>query len=345
MTDRSEKVKAGIFVVITVSMLVALLILVAGLRVFKTTKTFHIKFSESITGLEESSTVRYIGVPVGRVSDIGFSDGEDTVIDVTIEVNPDTPIRVKTRAQLKPQGITGISYIDLYDAVGEASAPVSRNANTLLAEGAVIPTQQSITKDLLDTLGELRKLLANMNSVVEDNQEAVTQAVLSIQKAAESLSTSLAKLPDAVGEVSELTKEVREMLTQALQSATRALGEIEAFASDPYIRQIPGKVVTVLDRADSMLGTAEGVIAEVDLAEVMASLTGVLDRLDATAEEITAAVTVVKGGVTRNTGNLSRIMNDLRVFSTTLRQLTQEIREKPNRLLLNRERVERKEED
>ncbi len=345
MTDRSEKVKAGIFVVITVSLLMALLILVAGLRVFKTTKTFHVRFSESITGLEESSTVRYIGVPVGRVSKIGFSEGEDTVIDVTIEVNPDTPIRVKTRAQLKPQGITGISYIDLYDADSEMVAPVPRDDNLLLAEGATIPTEQSITKDLLDTLGELRKLLANMNNVVENNQEAVTVAVQSIQEAAVALSASLDKLPDAVGAVSELTREVREMLGAALTSAVNTLAEIEAFASDPAIRQIPGKVVSVLDRADSVLLTAEDAITEVDLKEVMTSLTSVLERLDRTAEEITAAVSVVKGGVSRNTGNLSRIMSDLRVFSTTLRQLAQEIREKPNRLLLSRGRVERKEED
>ncbi len=112
MSNRSERVKAGVFVVVTMTFLVALLILVAGLRIMKTTKTFHVRFSESITGLEASSVVRYIGVPVGRVADIAFIQGKSTLIDVTIEVNPDVPIRLKTRAQLKPQGITGITYID-----------------------------------------------------------------------------------------------------------------------------------------------------------------------------------------------------------------------------------------
>jgi hypothetical protein len=56
-------------------------------------------------------------------------------------------------------------------------------------------------------------------------------------------------------------------------------------------------------------------------------------------------VATVKGGVSRNTGNLARIMSDLKTFSTTLRQLAQEIREEPSRVLFPRRRTERKEEE
>jgi phospholipid/cholesterol/gamma-HCH transport system substrate-binding protein len=345
MSDRTERVKAGIFVVITVTLLVMLLVLVAGLRVFKSTKTFHIQFSESITGLEESSTVRYIGVPVGRVSNIGFLQGDSTLIDVAIEVNPDTPIRLKTRAQLKPQGITGISYIDLYDVVIQTEAPVRRDENDLLVEGAVILTQQSITKDLLDTLGELKKLLANMNSVVEENQDAIAMAVKSIQQAAEAASESVSQLPAFLESANELTVDVKTDLSTALASAGRSLTAIEAFATDPEIRAIPGKVGGVLDRADSVLVSAENAVSGVDLQKVLDRLVGALDQLDKTTEEITGAVIDVRGGVLRNTGALARIMSDLRVFSRTLRQLSQEVREQPSRLLFPRNREDRKEEE
>jgi len=345
MSNRSEKVKAGIFVVITVSLLVTLLILVAGLRLLKTTRTFHVRFSESITGLEASSIVRYIGVPVGRVADIGFIQGENTLIDVTIEVNPDVPIRLRTRAQLKPQGITGITYIDLYDRECETDDLIPRNYDAFLDEGLVIPTEQSITKDLLDTLGELKKLLANMNGLIEDNSESIALAVTSIQEAAASAGQSLEQVPVALAQITELTAEVREKLSRSLESAGTALGAIEDFATDPEFLAIPTKVGGVLDRADAVLVSAEQAMSGVDLNAVMESLTRALDQLDKTAEEITAAVMDVRGGVNRNTGSLGRIMSDLRVFSTTMRQLSQDIREQPSRLIFPRKRAEREEEE
>jgi phospholipid/cholesterol/gamma-HCH transport system substrate-binding protein len=334
MTDRSEKVKAGVFVLVTVSLMVALLVLVAGLRVMKNTSTFHVRFSESITGLERSSTVRYSGVPIGRVLDIGLVEDGGLKIDVTIEVDPAVPLRPGVRAKLKPQGITGINYIDL--AGGELGT-------ALLPVGSTIPSDPSTFTDLLATIGELRQLLEKMNGVIEENQSSIAEAVKSIQAAAGSASESLEQLPEALKNATELTVELKEKLSVVLDSATSSLSAVEAWVTSPEIAAIPAKVTGVLDRADAVLVTAEKKVDSVDLQAVLDSLSGALNQLDATAEEITAAVTDVRGQVSRNSGTLLRILSDLRAFSTTMRELAQDVREQPSRLVFPRNRPERKE--
>ena len=61
--------------------------------------------SESVTGLEVSSIVRYQGVPVGRVSSIGFAKDEFPQIDVVVELDPTAPLRTDTTASLKPHDV------------------------------------------------------------------------------------------------------------------------------------------------------------------------------------------------------------------------------------------------
>jgi len=74
---------------------------------------YYTYFRGAVTGLSTGSTVRYRGVPVGTVSDIAIDDQNLELIQVTLALRPDTPVRTDTVAGLQPQGITGLSFIQL----------------------------------------------------------------------------------------------------------------------------------------------------------------------------------------------------------------------------------------
>lgn len=334
MSDRSEKVKAGLFVVISVALFAVVVVLTAGLRLTRTTKTYEVRFRASVTGLEPSSTVRYNGVAVGRVSEIKFAEDDFPTVQVKIEVDPTIPLRVDTVAKLKPQGITGISYIDL--AGGSLDAE-------LLMEGAVIPSQVSITEDITEILSKANQFLGNLNDFIETNDEAVTGAVTDIREAAGLAKATMARLPDALDELTFLTRDLRTSFAKALESAQASLEAIERFVGDPEIQAIPRKVGSVLDRAERVLKVTEDTVAAADIAKVLESLERALGLLDKTATAVTDAVAQVKTGVAENRGSLLRILSDLRLFSATLRSLAEEVRDDPTRLLFSRPRPERQE--
>src|ERR1700752_1492090 len=70
MEEGKRYVRLGLFTVVTVSIVVAVLFLLGGRKLFQPTFTFETYFNESVAGLELGAPVRFRGVPVGQFSEI-----------------------------------------------------------------------------------------------------------------------------------------------------------------------------------------------------------------------------------------------------------------------------------
>src|ERR1700752_1995813 len=70
MEEGKRYVRLGLFTVVTVAILVAVLFLLGGRKLFQPTFTFETYFNESVAGLELGAPVRFRGVPLGQVSEI-----------------------------------------------------------------------------------------------------------------------------------------------------------------------------------------------------------------------------------------------------------------------------------
>ena len=67
--------------------------------------------------------LRYRGVPIGTVTQIGIDLENVELIEVTLAIKKGTPIKTDTIASLALQGITGLSFVQLTGG--------TRNAPTL----------------------------------------------------------------------------------------------------------------------------------------------------------------------------------------------------------------------
>lgn len=145
---------------------------------------YHIYFTESVSGLNIDSPVKFRGVPVGKVKKMRINPVNIEEIEVLVMVQEDTPIKTDTVAQLKAQGITGLSYIDLSQGSKEAPRLETSKHVTLLTREydriGVIKSVPSFFAQVEKTFGpvavNLSKTLHRTDQLLGDaNQERITQ--------------------------------------------------------------------------------------------------------------------------------------------------------------------------
>ena len=104
MATRNDKVNAGLFLVLSFLLVASLLILVTGWQIKGERVVYYCIFSSSIGSLQDGAGVRYMGVPVGKVTDIQFAEGDPSRIRVTMELDKErSPIQTNTYATLRVQ--------------------------------------------------------------------------------------------------------------------------------------------------------------------------------------------------------------------------------------------------
>jgi phospholipid/cholesterol/gamma-HCH transport system substrate-binding protein len=172
--------RVGLLIIGGLGLLVALIWFLGGSRISGGT-LLESYFSESVQGLEVGAPVKYRGVTIGRVSDLGLVSAEygqirDTdregllfrLVFVRFAVDtakvgrmPDTQAAVALglRAKLASQGITGLSYLEL-DFVNPKSYPPLDLPWTPKAE--YIPSMPSTFYQVQDAA---QQMLARLNRV------------------------------------------------------------------------------------------------------------------------------------------------------------------------------------
>ena len=103
----------GIFVIIGSILIIATLIWLGASKFLQERTKYVTYFNQSIEGLENGSAVKYLGVPVGNVQDIGVApDGK--LIEVVFQIDKKIEITDSIRAKAELAGIAGGKFIQLY---------------------------------------------------------------------------------------------------------------------------------------------------------------------------------------------------------------------------------------
>jgi len=154
---------------------------------------FVLYFEESVDGLNVDSSVKLNGVDVGKVVSIEVVQNEPNKSRVLIKLKANTPVTTSMYATLKPQGITGLSYIDIAGA---------KEGDKILKGGTVekptiIPVKTSIiyqlqekapdiVNKLSNSMDKIDKLLSNKNikniEEILQNIQRITETAINLEK-------------------------------------------------------------------------------------------------------------------------------------------------------------------
>jgi phospholipid/cholesterol/gamma-HCH transport system substrate-binding protein len=234
----------------TVALLLALAVFtiwLARLQFNNDYDVYDIVFYGPVRGLSEGGEVHFNGIRVGEVTALNLDPKKGDQVIARVRLNGTTPVRVTSRAQLEPQGITGLNYIQI-----TAGTPNSPLLKTQYAENVVpvIQSQPSPIAELLsgsgtvlaqtvDALNRINRVLSDDNirsfSTSIKNVEAMTVELEARKGMFQQLEETLTKANAAVGEYQALGVSARQMVDtdgrQAIAKAQAAIASINRSAS------------------------------------------------------------------------------------------------------------------
>lgn len=323
---RRIQLSVGLMVVVGLALLVGFVLFLTQNRLGRSDVMFETYIRESVQGLEVGSPVRYRGVAVGRVTEIGLAaaqyrrpEGEAfaaafQLVVVRFAVSlarvGDVPstndaVAAGLRARLASQGITGVAYIEL-DFLDAERYPVPSLPWTPRFPWipAVPSTVAQVTSAAEMVLRQIQGIdfvgmVANINDLFLDLRRQTDTGELAV----------------------------------ALREAATLMQELRAIASQT---DVPGAVADFRATASAVRGLAEGRevretltamgAAAQDLRRATARLPGTIGQLDASLRAARNATTDVQA-------DLAPVLRDLRAATANLRETTEALRRSPSQAL------------
>jgi len=205
---------------------------------------------QNVGGLNPQAQVRYRGIRVGKVVDIGLDPEDADNILITIAVDNDIPLTKGTVAKLAYQGLTGIAHVLLLDS--------GKNREPLAVEQG--KAQRIVmVPSLLEELGEgggtalrqAQEVMAAANALLnEENRRRFAATLANLEGASASMKPALETLNGTLLQVRKLFDD------QNVRHLSRAAGEIGPLLADT--RLLIGKMQLATDRLDVAIGDASG---------------------------------------------------------------------------------------
>ena len=221
MENKAHALAAGVFVLVVSALLALLAIWLT--RDNTQRDLYEMSTSETISGLQTQSAVRFRGVPVGKVESIGFDAKVKGNVLVGISVDRAAPVTRSTFATVASQGVTGLGYIQLDDDGGstERLQPNDSDPPRIpLKPGGIdkLLKQGDVIFDQVEQASiRLNKLLS------DDNQQAITSAVKQLSEAAGSMNRVAKGLEPTVASLPTLSRDARSTL-KSVKAASDDVG-------------------------------------------------------------------------------------------------------------------------
>ena len=309
MASRVQKVRLGLFFLISISVLVVFLVVVTGVQVLKPRDHYFIEFDFSVGGLTKGNQVKYLGNKVGRVENTTID--EEDIGTVVVEISLDRSkvtnlIRTDTRAELQSQGVVGFKHIELFAGSQDAEilppgsripSSSTRMANLgesaqLLAEklqrlvdNATHLTRRENSKRLGLALDQGGQLMRRSNDIIEDNRESIDAVFENMASTTGSLASTAKHLEATMDSLHQIVADghMRGTIENLHLAARSAREHLEGPVPDllAHMTRATGNLDTTVTHVDRVV-----LKGRKDFLDAMASLQETLENIRQATEII-----------------------------------------------------------
>jgi phospholipid/cholesterol/gamma-HCH transport system substrate-binding protein len=299
MEREANYVAVGAFILLVIGMAVAFIIWYTDSNDGRKYTTYEIGFAGSVSGLDQGSPVRYLGVDVGRVRRLNIDPEDASRVQIFVEVDQSAPISSATRASLGLQGVTGLLYVNLKEV-----ADVDKDQP--LRQGDRYPVIESVASDFDTFLASLPELMGRATSLLERVGRIVSDRNL------EALATSLGNVRTATAELPGAAREFGQMVEQM----NGTMKEIRSAAAD--VKAVTGEARPQISA--TLLKVTEA-------AEHLAQVSQRIDRFTQKTDGQVGNFTE------QGLFELQRLMRETRSAAREFRELSQALKDNPSQIL------------
>ena len=262
MMATSAHFKLGLLTLLTVSA-IGLAAFVLAIRRHPA-DTYHTYFDESVQGLDKGAMVKFRGVRIGKVTNLGVAP-DHRMIDVELAIDQGAMnlerYGTKLRAQLVSYGITGVKLIDLDIERPETPPPPTLS---FIPPKNYLPSRPSLLDSLsqrLDVISEKLLILVDRAIGTVDNARAFVDNASRTAKDISSLSRRIDSTTQKLDKLlasAQATADSARSLFKSTSNATQDLDQTLRIVRDAA-RSI-GMFFDALERQPDMLlkGRARG---------------------------------------------------------------------------------------
>jgi phospholipid/cholesterol/gamma-HCH transport system substrate-binding protein len=282
----SNETKVGALTVIAVTLIIIGFNFLKGKTIFKSGNFIYAKYHDT-KGLIVSNPVYVNGYQVGTVFEIENSNAQLSDISVAIKMNDNYQIPTNSIATIQenPLGTNSI-YISLGNAttyLKNGDTVKTAPATSLL--GDFMNTLSPMGEQFKKTIDELRKVLVNVNTVMDDQNKANFKELISnLTKTSDNLNKSMAS--------------IEQMVDQKGGSIAQTADNINGFTKN--LAENNKKITNIINNLDS---TSQA-IKDANLNQTIKEIHSALAGINLTLQKL-------------NTGNgtAAKIMNDPSVYT------------------------------
>jgi len=175
MASIKTKFRVGLFVIIGLGVAAIAVIWLGMSHYFEKGQYYISYFDESVQGLDKDSPVKYRGVSIGRVENIGVAP-DAKLIQVVMKIEAGLKNREQLVAQLKSVGITGIMFIGMDQKAGDE--PDLSPKVSVPSKYPVVGTKPSGIKTFVESISDLLKQLKGFDTEgISENFKAALDTI------------------------------------------------------------------------------------------------------------------------------------------------------------------------
>ena len=313
----TTEAKVGIFVIASLAIVIYTLVRLVNAE-FRGGGVHYRTYLHFAGGLEAGNDVLYAGITAGKITAVRPWAKDPTSIEILLELKKGFPVNEKSVAKLG--SVSLMSDPALMITAGNSSAP-------LLAPGSTIPSEEAPSID--DITAQVAALAKNADSLVAQAKEEAGGLSADTRKLLANLNT-ITDRPNQE-RIASLLEQSSGLLADERPKIDHIADQMLALTQ--HADAVMAKIGPVVDHADGAIQNANGTMG--DVQEPMRELQSTLKE----ARSLLANLQVI---VRANDYKLNDTMENLRVATDNLDQLTDSLKQRPWSLVRIKQDKDRK---
>ena len=317
----NTEAKVGTFVLVC-SILLGVTVYYVGNQQWGRHMTPYKTYLRYAGGVAPGSEVLFGGIEAGRITAVRAWNQDPTKIEILLEVKDGTPLNEKSVAKLGTVSLMSSPALSITTGAQDAMR---------LKAGQVIASEETVSID------DMARKLAGIADTAEN---LITQVQGELKGISGQAQTLLANLNEATGPTN------RRQMAEILQRVNSLVAQ-----QSPKIDQITDRVLLLGQDADSVIAKIGPLVDHTDatVANVNSTIDQLRDpirqdlaQLQSTMDQAKSLIASLQTVVRANDDNIHETIENLRIATENLDQLTDHVKQRPWSLVRIRQPKDRK---